>query len=141
MHETGMHWGRSAVHLGAVWITRMDEQCPTHHPPNPPKTTICYSAVGASTNVCLLCHGSLPLGEYFEILLDSLTIRPWRDHGSDRNASGMILWLICSCRSIFLGTSNSGSIYFVLKHQTTTSFSSLNYAPVNVNPHAPPWPS
>ncbi len=56
-------------------------------------------------------HQSSPSsGEYFVILLDSLTIHPWRDHGSDRNTSGMLLWLICSCHFVFLGTSSSGSI-------------------------------
>ncbi len=36
-------------------------------------------------------HRSLLSGEYFVILLDSLTIRPWRDHSSDRNGSSMLL--------------------------------------------------
>ncbi len=49
--------------------------------------------------------------EYFVILLDSLTICPWRDHGSDRNTAGTLLWLICSCHSVFLGISSSGFIY------------------------------
>ncbi len=35
-------------------------------------------------------------GEYFIILLDLLTIRPWRDHGSDWNVSGML------CTDLFL---------------------------------------
>ncbi len=35
-------------------------------------------------------------GEYFIILLDLLTISPWRDHGSDQNASGML------CTDLFL---------------------------------------
>ncbi len=35
-----------------------------------------------------LCSPSL--GEYFIILLDLLTIRPWRDHSSDRNAWGTL---------------------------------------------------
>ncbi len=57
-------------------------------------------------------HHRSPLsGEYFVILLDSLTIRPWRDHDSDRNASGTLLWLIGSCHSVFLGTSISCFIY------------------------------
>ncbi len=60
-------------------------------------------------------HHRSPLsGEYFVILLDSLTIRPWRDHGSDRNASGTLLWLICSCHSVFLGTSSFGFIYYFI---------------------------
>ncbi len=33
---------------------------------------------------------SLFSGEYFIILLDLLTIRHWRDHGSDRNTSGTL---------------------------------------------------
>ncbi len=58
-------------------------------------------------------HHKSPLsGEYFVILLDSLTIHPWSDHGSDRNASGMLLWLICSCYSVYLGTSSSGLIHY-----------------------------
>ncbi len=57
-------------------------------------------------------HNRFPLsGEYFVILLDSLTIRPWRDQGSDRNASGTQMWLIGSCHSVFLGTSSSCFIY------------------------------
>ncbi len=56
-------------------------------------------------------HHRSPLsGEYFVILLDSLTIRPWRDHGSNGNVSGTLLWLICFCHSVFLGTSSSGFI-------------------------------
>ncbi len=30
-------------------------------------------------------------GKYYQILLDLLTIRPWRDHGSDRNTSGTLV--------------------------------------------------
>ncbi len=57
-------------------------------------------------------HHRSPLsGEYCVILLDSLTIRPWIDHGSNRNVSGTLLWLICSCHSVFLGTSSSSFIY------------------------------
>ncbi len=56
-------------------------------------------------------HRSLLSGEYFVILLDSLTIRAWRDHDSDRNTLGTLLWLICSCHSVFLDTSSSGFIY------------------------------
>ncbi len=57
-------------------------------------------------------HHRSPLsGEYFVILHDSLTICPWRDHGSGQNTLGTLLWLICSCHSVFLGTSSSGFIY------------------------------
>ncbi len=34
---------------------------------------------------------SLFPGKYYQILLNLLTIRPWRDHGSDRNASGTLV--------------------------------------------------
>ncbi len=30
-------------------------------------------------------------GKYYQILLDLLTIRPWRDHGSDQNAPGTLV--------------------------------------------------
>ncbi len=56
-------------------------------------------------------HRSLLSGKYFVILLDSLTIHLWRDHGSDRNVSGTLLWLICSCHSVFLGITSSGFTY------------------------------
>ncbi len=62
----------------------------------------------------------------FDILLDSLTIRPWRDHGSDRNGSDRLLWLICSWHSVFLGTSSSGSIFFF----KTIKNSNLGYVEV-----------
>ncbi len=84
-------------------------------------------ALWRNSNACEICftvehqfcqnlqrdHHRSPLsGEYFVILLDSLTINPWRDHGSDRNTSGTLLWLIYSCHSVFLGTSSSGFIYY-----------------------------
>ncbi len=83
-------------------------------------------------------HSSSSSGEYFVILLDLLTVHPWRDqsvplatspkklsiwashsksiwyrlrdHGSDQIASGMLFWLICSYHSVLLGTSSSGFI-------------------------------
>ncbi len=95
-------------------------------------------------------HRSPPSGEYFEILLDSLTICPWRDYSNDRNASGTLLWLICSCHSVFLGTSSSGSRYtfynswscfstiFGYRTYTTYTKSTLSWCTVLIH-HPSSW--
>ncbi len=51
--------------------------------------------------------------KYYQILLDLLTIRPWRDHGSDRNASGTLVTVFFVCHSVLLGTSSSVFIYIL----------------------------
>ncbi len=50
---------------------------------------------------------SLFSGKYYQILLDLLTIRPWRDH-----CVGQACDWIFFCHSVLLGTSSSGFIYF-----------------------------
>ncbi len=59
-------------------------------------------------------------GEYFIILLDLLTIRPWRDRAC--------FVLICFCHSVFLGISSPGLIYiYIFGMQTLCSLSEHGY--------------
>ncbi len=53
---------------------------------------------------------SLFPGKYDQILFDLLTIRPWRDHGSDQNVSGTLVTDLFFCHSVFIGTSSSAFI-------------------------------
>ncbi len=62
--------------------------------------------------LCTDHQWSLFPGKYYQILLDLLTIRLWRDHSSDRNVLGTLVTVyIYIFFSVFIGTSSSGFIY------------------------------